>query len=137
MLNRKKKLALEEMSSLLAGWSTGVPGRAKRFHALRADLDQQARTALAHWWLPSPGEAELATLRLQVERLGEIAPALSALIRRTEEAEKEVLDLRGRAEREADRELSGWLADRCVDWQSTLRRLGAQVEREPELEKDQ
>lgn len=137
MLKSKKKLALEEMGSLLAGWTTGVPGRAKRFHALRADLDQQARTALARWWLPGPGEAELATLRQQVERLGEVAPALSALIRRTEEAEKEVLDLRGRAEREPDRELSGWLTDRCVDWQSTLRRLGAQVEREPELERDQ
>jgi hypothetical protein len=137
MLNRKKKLALEEMGSLLAGWSTGVPGRARRFHALRADLDQQARTALDRWWLPGPGEAELARLRQQVERLGEIAAALSTLIRRTEEAEKEVLDLRGRAERETDRELSGWLTDRCVDWQSTLRRLGVQVEREPELEKDQ
>jgi hypothetical protein len=137
MLKSKKTLALEEMGSLLAGWATAVPGRAKRFHALRADLDQQARTALARWWLPGPGEAELATLRQQVERLGEVAPALAALIRRTEEVEKEVIDLRGRAEREPDRELSGWLTDRCVDWQSTLRRLGAQVEREPELEKDQ
>jgi hypothetical protein len=137
MLNRKKKLALEELRSLLAGWSTGVPGRARQFQALRADLDQQARTALAHWWSPGPGETELAGLRQQVERLGEIAPALSTLIRRTEETEKEVLDLRGRAEREGDRELSGWLTDRCVDWQSTLRRLGAQVEREPELERDQ
>ncbi|HEV7506936.1 MAG TPA: hypothetical protein VGS07_18745 [Thermoanaerobaculia bacterium] len=137
MLNRKKKLALEELRSLLAGWSTGVPARARQFHALRADLDRQVASGLARWWLPGLGEGELAALRQQVDRLGELAPALSTLVRRAEEAEREVLDLRGRAERAGDRELAGWLTDRCVDWQSTLRRLGAQVEREPELEKDQ
>ncbi|HEX4963442.1 MAG TPA: hypothetical protein VF173_21610, partial [Thermoanaerobaculia bacterium] len=136
MLNRKKKLALEELHSLLAGWSTAVPGRARRFQALRADLDQQVMAALARWWLPGLGEGELAALRQQVERLGELAPLLAALILQAETDEKEVLDLRARAEREADRELAGWLTDRCVDWQSTLRRLGTHVEREPELEKD-
>jgi hypothetical protein len=136
MLNQKKKLALEELHSLLAGWSTGVPGRARRFQALRADLDRQVTAALARWWLPGLGEDELAALRQQVERLGELAPLLTALILQAEADEKEVLDLRARAEREDDRELAGWLIDRCVDWQSALRRLGTHVEREPELEKD-
>jgi hypothetical protein len=136
MLNPKKKLALEELHSLLAGWSTGVPGRARRFQALRADLDHQVTAALARWWLPGLGEAELAALRQQVECLGELAPLLAALILQAETDEREVLDLRARAEREADRELAGWLTDRCVDWQSALRRLGTHIEREPELERD-
>src|SRR4029077_19424067 len=80
MLNHKKKLALEELHSLLVGWSTGVPGRARRFQALRAYLDRQVTTALARWWLPGLGEDELAALRQQVERLGELAPPLAALI---------------------------------------------------------
>lgn len=137
MLNRKKKLALEELHSLLVSWSTSVPARARRFQALRADLDQQVSVAVARWWLPGFGEGELVALRQQVERLGELAPALAALIRRAEEAEKEVLGLRGRVEGEGDRELAAWLTDRCVEWQSTLRRLATHVEREPELENDE
>ncbi len=136
MLNRKKKLALEELHSMLARWSVEMPPRARRFQTLRADLEQQVMAVLDRWWLPGPAEAELAALRQQVERLGELALALAALIRQAEEDEKEVLGLRARAERETDRELAAWLTDCCVDWQSALRRLGTSVEREPELEKD-
>jgi hypothetical protein len=136
LVRNKKKLALEELHSLLASWATSVPARARRFQALRADLDQQVTAALARWWRPALGETELAVLRQQVERLGELAPGLANLILQAEADEREVLELRGRAEREGDRELAGWLTDRCVGWQSRLRRVGANVEREPELEEE-
>lgn len=136
MLNRKIRPDLEEVRSRLSRWAVEVPARATRFHDLRADLDQQVSALLGRWLLRA-GDAELASLRGQVDRLEELASPLTRLIRQAEEMEKEVLDLRSGAERTADRDVADWLTDRCVDWQSTLRRLGSNVGRRIELEQDQ
>jgi hypothetical protein len=138
MLNGKTKTrpVLEELRARLAAWSIEVPARARRFQALRTDLEQQVADVLERWVLRL-GDEELSSLRQQVERLGELAPALLSLIRQAETLEKEVLDLRSQAERSPDRELASWLLERCVDWQSALRRLGANVGRLIELDPDQ
>lgn len=136
MLNRKVRPDLEELRSRLARWAIEVPARAMRFHDVRSGLEQQV-AALLQRWLLRPGGAELESLAGQVKRLDELASPLALLIRQAEDVEKEGLDLRSTAERSADRELAAWLVDRCVDWQSTLRRLGTNVERRIELEQDQ
>ncbi|HKI06087.1 MAG TPA: hypothetical protein VKK31_29175 [Thermoanaerobaculia bacterium] len=138
MLNGKTKArpVLEELRARLAAWSIEVPARARRFQALRTDLEQQVAAVLERWVLRL-GDEELSSLRQQVERLGELAPVLLPLIRQAETLEKEILDLRSNAERSPDRDLASWLFERCVDWQSTLRRLGANVGRLAELDPDQ
>jgi len=133
MLNWKSKPALEEIRAVLAGWNLEVPARAQRFHDLRTDLEKQVEANLGRWF----GGDDPDTLSRQVERLSRLVAPLTSLIRRSEELEKEVLDLRSSVERSPDRELAQRLVTRCVGWQSKLRRLGANAGRESELELDQ
>lgn len=136
MPSMKVRPDLEELRARLVRHAREVPPQATRFHDLRSDLEQQVASLLARWVLRL-GDAGLASLRAQVDRLGELAPALARLIRRCEETEKEVLGLRAIAEASDDRELPRWLVGRCVEWQSALRRLGSNVGRPIELEQDQ
>jgi hypothetical protein len=135
LFNRRKP-ALEEIRTRLAAWSVEVPARAARFHTLRSDLDQQVTAALSRW-LGGPNDGEMAALLGQMSRLGVLASSLATLVHQAEALETEILDLRSTAERLPDRETREWLTGRCVGWQSTVRRLAANVEREAELEQDQ
>lgn len=127
---------LETIQEQLRGWQTSVPARARRFQALRGSLEEQARKLLGTLVIFS-GNENLQRLKDRTERLGTVAGPLETLIRDAERLDEEVRLLLQRARTAGGSEVVRGLEQRCRDWSILLGSLGADCDRESELQRDQ
>lgn len=134
MRHTKARPQLEGLLAETRGWAAAVPERARRFHAVRRELDVQIGDALP-FWKPWISNEDVDRFRDRVRRLAEVAEPLADLIRGTEALEAEVrrLDERGSPD---DPELTAWLQGRCRNWLALLGRLGAHCDRDSDLYRD-
>ncbi|HEX6864908.1 MAG TPA: hypothetical protein VF414_18900, partial [Thermoanaerobaculia bacterium] len=127
---------IEALQERLHGWQSAVPARARRFHTLRGSLEEQTRKLLSRLVVWN-GNESLQRLRDRTDRLGTVAEPLAALIREAERLEEEVKLLARRAWDAGSPEVARALEQHCRDWSVLLGNLGADCDREPELQRDQ
>lgn len=127
---------IEAIQERLHGWQSSVPAHARRFHALRSSLEEQTRKLLSRLLVWS-GNENLQRLRDRTDRLGTVAEPLAVLIREAEHLAEEVKLLARRARDAGSSEVARGLEQRCRDWSVLLGSLGADCDREPELQRDQ
>ncbi len=127
---------LETIHERLRGWETSVPARARRFHALRGSLEEQARKLLGQFVVWS-GNETLQRLKDRTDRLSMVAEPLATLIRDAERLEQEIKLLAQRARDAGSPEVARGLEQRCRDWSILIGSLGTDCDREPELQRDQ
>jgi ABC-type transporter Mla MlaB component len=135
MLSAKARPELATLTARLREWETAVPDRARRFHAVRRDLEKRIQSALSVW-RPWIADEIVERFRMLVERLGGIAEPLAELIRHAEQVAAEVRQLETRAPA-GDTDLAAWIQARCRGWLATLVRVGANCDRETDLAGDQ
>ena len=135
MLVRKARPQLDTLVRQLRGWESPLPSRARRFHAIRTELERDIRGAIPFWALWISDEI-VQRFRDRVDRLGRIVEPLAALIRDSDALAAEVRRF-GDSSPSSDREVTAWLHNRCRDWQALLGRLGANCEREADVVADQ
>jgi hypothetical protein len=134
MRSTRARKELEELSNGLREWETTVPPRARRFHAVRRELEDRIRNAMPSWslWV---GDEVVERLRDRVARLAELAEPLAALSRQADLLEGEVRRLAGEIRLE-DAGVAEIHQDRCRDWLVLLGRLGMNCERDSDVQND-
>src|ERR1051325_8136547 len=110
MLITKARPQLDTLERQLRGWDTTLPKRAERFHAIRAELTRDIRSAIPSWALWISDEV-VERHRERVDRLGQIVEPLAQLIRDSESLGAEVRRL-GDSPASPDAELAAWLRTR-------------------------
>jgi hypothetical protein len=135
MRSTKARPELDRLIVQLRGWQTAVPDRARRFQAIRGELEREIQGALPFWtlWI---GDEVVERYRDRVRRLQAIADPLADLIHESELLEGEVRRLAG-VDPPGDAEVASCLRTRCRDWLVLLGRLGANCEREGDLSSDE
>ena len=139
MTRSQARSRLESLGKALREYRDRVPREAERFHQALDDLEDRVAARLGRW-TPWIADRELQSLERSVERLDEVADALTALLRhRRPNLESRVAELaaRSRELQTADSELAAWLDQRCRSWLAEARRLGALVQRANELRRSE
>lgn len=135
MFLAKARPELESIQERLRGWQTSIPPRARRFHAVVADLDTETRKAQAPWRLII-GDELLERFRDRARRLGGVAEPLGELIRAAERLSEEVRMLVQRGQDAGSPQVALWLEGKCRDWSILLEHLGTDCDRESDLQRD-
>lgn len=135
MLLSKARPELESIQERLRGWQTSISPRARRFHAVVADLDAETRKAQASWRLII-GEELLERFRDRSRRLGGVADPLGELIRAAERLAEEIKMLVQRGQDAGSPQIALWLEGKCRDWSILLENLGTDCDRESDLQRD-
>ncbi len=127
---------LDTLVRRLREWESAIPQRARRFHAIRAELERGIREASPAWWSLWISDDVVERHRERVGRLGLIVESLAKLMGASESLGAEVRRL-GDSAPSSDQELTTWLRARCRDWVAILGRLGANCEREADVAAEQ
>src|SRR6185312_11247826 len=88
MLSSRAKQELETLQNRLHSWQGTVSQRARRFHEVRSELEDQVRKNLSSWrlWIPPD---ELKRLQDRTDRLDPISKTLAALIPQAEQWDRQ------------------------------------------------
>src|SRR6185312_2377635 len=132
----RAKQELETLQNRLHSWQGTVSQRARRFHEVRSELEDQVRKNLSSWrlWIPPD---ELKRLQDRTDRLDPISKTLAALIPQAEQLEDEVHQIERRAEEGGDPEFGPWLKRRCREWLIALQSIGTDSDRPADVSRDQ